>query len=68
LGLPLMIGVSRKSFLGQVTGLAVEDRDAVSALAVMAPLLHGCDMIRVHDIVLHRQACQMAVALAIPQE
>jgi len=63
LGLPLMVGLSRKSLLGQVTGLPLDNRDHASALAAMLPLLQGCDLLRVHDIVLHRQACQLAAAL-----
>jgi len=63
LGLPLMVGLSRKSLLGQVTGLAVDDRDGASALAAMVPLLQGCDLLRVHAVALHRQACQLAAAL-----
>ncbi|MDX8413615.1 MAG: dihydropteroate synthase [Mariprofundales bacterium] len=63
LGLPLMIGLSRKSLLGQVTGLAVDDRDSASALSAMVPLLQGCDLLRVHNVALHRQACQLAAVL-----
>jgi len=60
LGLPLLVGLSRKSLLGEITDLAVDDRDNVSALAAMVPLMQGCDMVRVHDVALHRQACQLA--------
>ncbi|MDQ6951138.1 MAG: dihydropteroate synthase [Mariprofundales bacterium] len=63
LELPLLIGLSRKSFLGQVTGLPVEQRDHASALMAMVPLLGGCDIIRVHAVALHRQACKIAAAL-----
>jgi len=63
LGLPLMVGLSRKSFLGEITGLEVGDRDVASALAIMGPLLQGCDIVRVHDVALQRQACQIAAAL-----
>ena len=63
LGLPLLVGLSRKSFLGAITGLAVDQRDVASALAVMVPLLQGVDVVRVHDVSLHRQACQLAAVL-----
>ncbi|MDX8408444.1 MAG: dihydropteroate synthase [Mariprofundales bacterium] len=63
LNLPLLIGLSRKSFLGQITGLSVEQRDIASAMTAMVPLLDGCDILRVHDVALHRQACQIATAL-----
>jgi dihydropteroate synthase len=50
LGVPVLLGVSRKSFLGAVTGRAVEDRLAAS-LALIAPAWSaGVDVIRVHDV------------------
>lgn len=50
LGVPVLLGVSRKSFLGVVTGRAVEDRLAAS-LALIAPAWSaGVDVIRVHDV------------------
>ncbi len=65
LNLPVLIGLSRKSFLGQLTGAAVGQRDVASALTAMMPLLAGCDMLRVHDVALHRQACQIAAVLQL---
>ena len=50
LGFPVLLGVSRKSFLGELTGRAVADRLAGS-LAVVAPAWSaGVDVIRVHDV------------------
>ncbi|MEV7551585.1 dihydropteroate synthase [Amycolatopsis sp. NPDC089917] len=50
LGIPVLLGVSRKSFLGAVTGRAVEDRLPAS-LAVLAPAWSaGVDVVRVHDV------------------
>lgn len=47
---PVLLGVSRKSFLGAVTGRDVDDRLAAS-LAVIAPAwAAGVDAIRVHDV------------------
>ncbi|RSN45255.1 dihydropteroate synthase [Amycolatopsis sp. WAC 04197] len=50
LGSSVLLGVSRKSFLGAVTGRTVEDRLPAS-LAVLAPAWSaGVDVIRVHDV------------------
>ncbi|HJQ46996.1 MAG TPA: dihydropteroate synthase [Amycolatopsis sp.] len=50
LGIPVLLGVSRKSFIGKVTGRNVEERLAGS-LAVVAPAWSaGVDIIRVHDV------------------
>lgn len=49
-GFPVLLGVSRKSFIGSVTGRAVDGRLAGS-LAVVAPAWSaGVDVIRVHDV------------------
>lgn len=49
-GFPLLLGVSRKSFIGNVTGREVDGRLAGS-LAVIAPAWSaGVDVIRVHDV------------------
>lgn len=50
LGIPVALGVSRKSFLGKVIGREVGDRLAGS-LALIAPAWSaGVDLIRVHDV------------------
>lgn len=51
LGFPLLIGLSRKSFLGHYTGLAnPEDRLAPSIAAGVLAALKGADILRVHDV------------------
>jgi dihydropteroate synthase len=50
LGVPVALGVSRKSFIGKVTGRDVGDRLAGS-LAMIGPAWSaGVDLIRVHDV------------------
>ncbi|GHE80465.1 dihydropteroate synthase [Amycolatopsis deserti] len=50
LGVPVLVGVSRKSFIGRITGRDVGDRLAGS-LALIAPAwTAGVDVIRVHDV------------------
>jgi dihydropteroate synthase len=60
---PLLVGVSRKSFIASITGLAVGDRTyatgAVLALAVAA----GADIVRIHDVEQLTPAVRVADAL-----
>ena len=55
LGCPVLIGLSRKSFLGAVTGAPVEGRLASTIAADTLAILGGADIVRVHDV---REAVQ----------
>jgi dihydropteroate synthase len=48
LGLPLLVGPSRKSFLGTLTGDPVECRDEATAAACAVAVFAGADAVRVH--------------------
>jgi dihydropteroate synthase len=50
LGCPVLIGLSRKSFLGAVTGAPVEGRLAATIAADTLAILAGADIVRVHDV------------------
>lgn len=50
LGYPLLLGWSRKSSLGALTGRPVEDRLAASTAAALAAAQHGARVLRVHDV------------------
>ena len=50
LGLPLLLGWSRKSTLGQVTGRPVEQRLAASLAAALGAVVKGARILRVHDV------------------
>jgi len=50
LGCPLLLGWSRKSTLGQVTGRAVGERLAASVAAALAAVHQGASIVRVHDV------------------
>jgi dihydropteroate synthase len=50
LGLPILIGVSRKSMLGAATGRAVDLRLAAGIAATMVALLNGATIVRTHDV------------------
>ena len=63
LGRPLLVGPSRKSFIGKVTGAPVGDRLPGTLAAVTACVLAGVELLRVHDVAAVRQAVQVAAAL-----
>jgi len=46
---PLLVGLSRKRFIGDVTGRDTEGRLAGTIAANAIALLNGADIIRVHD-------------------
>ncbi|MBC7994442.1 MAG: dihydropteroate synthase [Rhizobacter sp.] len=50
LGYPLLVGWSRKSSLGAVTGRPVGERLVASAAAALAAAQHGARVLRVHDV------------------
>ena len=49
LGLPLLIGLSRKSVLGQVVGSEVDERIHASIAASVVSVMKGANIVRVHD-------------------
>lgn len=50
LGLPLLVGPSRKSFIGQVLSLPVDERLEGTLAAVAVCVLKGASLVRVHDV------------------
>jgi len=50
LGLPLLIGLSRKSVLGQVVGSGVDERIHASIAASVVSVMKGANIVRVHDV------------------
>ena len=63
--LPLLVGVSRKSMLGAITGRPVEQRVAASVAAALLGVLKGAKILRVHDVAETKDA--LAVLAAIEQ-
>ena len=56
LGVPIMVGLSRKSMLGQLTGRAVGDRLPGSLAAAVIAAQQGAAVLRVHDVAATRDA------------
>jgi dihydropteroate synthase len=50
LGQPVLVGTSRKSFIGKLLDLPVTDRMEGTAATVTAAILRGADVVRVHDV------------------
>jgi len=63
LGQPVLIGASRKSLIGALTGRAVDERLAGSLALATAAALAGASIIRAHDVRETVDALKVAVAL-----
>ena len=50
IGHPVLVGLSRKSMLGTLTGRATTDRLAASITAAVIALQQGANILRVHDV------------------
>lgn len=66
LGRPLLVGWSRKSTLGALTGRAVGDRLAASLAAALAALMNGASVLRVHDVAATVDALKVWRAAGLP--
>ncbi|MCY2959608.1 MAG: dihydropteroate synthase [Planctomycetota bacterium] len=68
LGLPILLGVSRKSFIPKITGVDTppEQRIGGTAAAVTLGVLGGAEILRVHDVAVMREAALVARAIGIP--
>lgn len=64
LGRPVLVGPSRKRFLGTVTGRAVADRDVATAACCALCFERGARIFRVHDPAATRDALAVAHAIA----
>lgn len=64
LNCPLLIGHSRKSFLGKILGQDLEDRDQPTAIISGLLSQHHVSIFRVHDVKKTRQALLLAEAIA----
>jgi len=63
LGRPLLVGPSRKSFIGVALDLPPDDRVEGTAAAVTLAIEHGADIVRVHDLPAMARVAQMADAI-----
>ncbi|MBI4199996.1 MAG: dihydropteroate synthase [Chloroflexi bacterium] len=63
LGYPLLVGTSRKSTIGLVLGLQVEERLEGTAATVALAIASGADIVRVHDVKAMVRVARMADAI-----
>ncbi len=63
LGYPLLLGASRKSFIGMALNLPVEERLEGSLAAAVIGILNGADILRVHDVKETKRAAAIADAV-----
>jgi dihydropteroate synthase len=63
LGFPILIGASRKNFIGNICGrdgqLSVEDRLEGSLAAACVAIINGADIVRVHDVKENRRCADL---------
>ena len=63
LGCPLLVGTSRKSFIGHILNLPPDERVLGTAATVTAAILAGAHVVRVHDVAPMVQAARIADAI-----
>jgi dihydropteroate synthase len=63
LGILVMIGTSRKSFIGKVTGGESGERIEGTAATVVAAVMNGCHIVRVHDVVAMKKVAAITDAI-----
>jgi dihydropteroate synthase len=67
MGPPVLVGLSRKRMIGEITGAPVEDRLAGSLAGLVWCIWQGASVLRVHDVRESVAALRMATALAARQ-
>jgi len=63
LGIPIMIGPSRKSFIGEIIGGEPHERIEGTAATVAAAIINGSQIVRVHDVAVMKKVCAVADAI-----
>jgi dihydropteroate synthase len=63
LGRPLLLGHSRKRFLGDITGREADDRDLPTAVISALALFRNVDIVRVHNVAASRDAIKVTEAI-----
>jgi dihydropteroate synthase len=63
LGYPLLLSASNKRFVGELLDRPIDDRRAESLAAVAYGVMHGCRVVRVHDVRGSARVCRMLEAV-----
>lgn len=64
LGRPILVGPSRKSFIGQILGVECNQRVSGTVAACVIAAAHGAHILRVHDVKAVRQALKVSSAIS----
>jgi dihydropteroate synthase len=67
LGLPLLVGTSRKSAIGAVLEVPEDQRQMGTAATIAIAIANGADIVRVHDVAQMAQVVRMSDAIVRPQ-
>jgi dihydropteroate synthase len=59
LGFPILVGTSRKSFIGTLTGAEVDERLFGTIASISLAAAQGASIVRVHDVAAAKQALQV---------
>jgi dihydropteroate synthase len=68
LGMPILVGPSRKSFIGNVTGDEPRQRLEGTAATVSAAIMNGCHIVRVHDVAAMKKVAAVTDAMTHPRK
>ena len=60
---PLLVGISRKGFIGELTGKPVAEREMGNAAAMAMAVWQGAHILRVHDVAAMKDSIRVAQAL-----
>ena len=63
LGMPVLIGTSRKAFIGKITGGKPDERMEGTAATIAAAIMNGCHIIRVHDVAAMKKVAAVTDAI-----
>jgi dihydropteroate synthase len=63
LGKPILLGPSRKSFIGKILNVDVDQRDEGTLASISAAIMNGANILRVHDVGPARKAAQIVDAI-----
>lgn len=64
LGYPVLLGTSRKSFIGQIFDLPPQERDEATGATTCVGIQKGCDIVRVHNVKVNARLAKMMDVLA----
>ncbi|MEK5440203.1 MULTISPECIES: dihydropteroate synthase [unclassified Fredinandcohnia] len=59
LGFPILLGTSRKSFIGKIFDLPPKERDEATGATTCLGIQKGCDIVRVHNVIVNARLAKM---------